>query len=292
MHASTVDRRSLYRDGAIDASDPTASEPEGPYAWMDRSACRDADPELFFPKVGGKTKAAKRICAVCPVQAECDAFVQATQPGREDDHGVFAGKNPRQRLTARSAKRTATARPAASPPAPSKPTAGPPQGSRFYHDRSAAAEAWDLAKRVGINEAARRLGVGTATLYRAWRRWDLGIPDTSRSAARWERQLGSANRQTTFRALNHRDFALARARHFYHDRMAAAEAWDLAKRVGINEAARRLGVGTGVGTATLYRAWRRWGLGAPDAPQSAGRSEGQEGRQPGLRLLSGRRIAS
>jgi WhiB family transcriptional regulator, redox-sensing transcriptional regulator len=288
MHASTVDRRSLYRDGEVDASDPTAAAASGPFAWMDRSACRDANPELFFPKVGGKTKAAKRICAICPVQAECDAFVQATQPGREDDHGVFAAKTPRQRLTARSAKRTATVRSAAPRPAPSKPTAAAPQGSRFYRDRSAAAEAWDLARRVGINEAARRQGVGTATLYRAWRRWRLGAPDTSQSAARWERQLGSANRQTTFRALNHRDFALARARRFYYDRTAAAEAWDLARRVGINEAARRLGVGT----ATLYGAWRRWRLGTPDTSQSAARWEGQEGRRPGLQLLSGRRIAS
>jgi WhiB family transcriptional regulator, redox-sensing transcriptional regulator len=290
MLASTVDRRPLYRDGAADASDPaaTATAASGPFAWMDRSACRDKDPALFFPEVGGKSRAAKRICASCPVQQECAAFVQATQANYEDDHGVYAGTTPRERLADRTARKPPKATPAAPASEKTKQPAAPPHGSRFYHNRAAATDARTLAEQVGINEAARRLGVATATLYRAWRRWELGIPDTSRSAARWERQLGSSSRQTTFRVLNRRDFALARARRFYYDRSAAAEAWDLAKRVGINEAARRLGVGT----ATLYGAWRRWRLGTPDTPQSAARWEGQKGRQPGLRLLSGGRVAS
>jgi WhiB family redox-sensing transcriptional regulator len=41
-----------------------------------RAACRDADPELFFPEGAGwralqEAAQAKRICAVCPVRDLC-----------------------------------------------------------------------------------------------------------------------------------------------------------------------------------------------------------------------------
>jgi WhiB family redox-sensing transcriptional regulator len=223
MPASTADRRPLtwYRDDYFGASDITPRRPRrrltaakswsatagsDPFAWMDSAACRDADPELFFPKAGGKTAKAMRICDTCPVQVQCRGFAMQTQANYDDDHGVFGRTTPRQRLAIRppgkrSGRRGAAASqrsPAPAKPAPTKPA----QGSRFYNDRAAAAEAWNLAKQVGgINEAARRLGVGTATLYRAWRRWELGIPDTSRSPARWERQLhAGGDRQRTFRA--------------------------------------------------------------------------------------------
>jgi WhiB family redox-sensing transcriptional regulator len=45
-------------------------------SWREAAACRDADPELFFP-VGTAGPAlrqieeAKRICRACPAQAPC-----------------------------------------------------------------------------------------------------------------------------------------------------------------------------------------------------------------------------
>ena len=45
-------------------------------SWRETAACRDADPELFFP-VGtagpalSQTEEAKRICRACPAQAPC-----------------------------------------------------------------------------------------------------------------------------------------------------------------------------------------------------------------------------
>ncbi len=47
--------------------------------WRNDAACRDEDPELFFP-VGtsgpalAQVDAAKGVCASCPVTAECLAF--------------------------------------------------------------------------------------------------------------------------------------------------------------------------------------------------------------------------
>lgn len=48
--------------------------------WRDRAACRDTDPEAFFPvaETGPEHEAqvavAKAICAGCPVRAECFAW--------------------------------------------------------------------------------------------------------------------------------------------------------------------------------------------------------------------------
>lgn len=43
--------------------------------WMQKSDCREVDPELFFPSKGENTGAfAKQICRRCPVQADCLAY--------------------------------------------------------------------------------------------------------------------------------------------------------------------------------------------------------------------------
>jgi len=44
--------------------------------WMDKSLCRNEDPEIFFPSAAGpkgqlQAEQAARICARCPVQREC-----------------------------------------------------------------------------------------------------------------------------------------------------------------------------------------------------------------------------
>ena len=56
--------------------------------WRAVAACRDADPELFFPVgTGGQARrqidAATRICRACPAQARCLAWAL--------DHGVTDG---------------------------------------------------------------------------------------------------------------------------------------------------------------------------------------------------------
>ncbi len=56
--------------------------------WRGVAACRDADPELFFPVGAGGTArrqidAATRICRTCPAHARCLAWAL--------DHGVTDG---------------------------------------------------------------------------------------------------------------------------------------------------------------------------------------------------------
>lgn len=49
-------------------------------AWMDHAACRSQDPIIFCtPDDPYAVKAAKAICATCPVVAECNGFAKSTK---------------------------------------------------------------------------------------------------------------------------------------------------------------------------------------------------------------------
>ena len=63
-----------------------------PEPWTRDAACATTDPDMFFPHpsdVEG-VRAAKRICAQCPVAADCLAFA-ARSPRQE--HGIWGGKS-------------------------------------------------------------------------------------------------------------------------------------------------------------------------------------------------------
>ena len=75
--------------------------------WRHRAACRDEDPELFFP-VGttgpalAQTAEAKAVCFRCPVVSECLTFALATG----QDAGVWGGmgEDERRALRRRNAR--------------------------------------------------------------------------------------------------------------------------------------------------------------------------------------------
>ena len=66
--------------------------------WRSRSACRDTDPDLFFP-VGTtglaleQIAAAKAVCATCEVRAACLEFALATN----QESGVWGGTSEEER---------------------------------------------------------------------------------------------------------------------------------------------------------------------------------------------------
>ena len=69
--------------------------------WRDDAACRDADPELFFPdgdvrSARAQVKAAKLICRGCPVSAPCLSLALAS--GQQA--GIWGGltEDERRRL--------------------------------------------------------------------------------------------------------------------------------------------------------------------------------------------------
>ena len=63
-----------------------------PEPWMDSAVCAQTDPEVFFPEPGGTAATARRICSVCPVQAECLAYALQHQ-----EVGIWGGTNARTR---------------------------------------------------------------------------------------------------------------------------------------------------------------------------------------------------
>lgn len=72
----------------------------GPRDWRTSAACRDHDPELFFPVGDGpvakrQTSRAKAVCAHCPVVADC--LLAATR----SDHGVWGGMSEAERRSVR-----------------------------------------------------------------------------------------------------------------------------------------------------------------------------------------------
>lgn len=75
--------------------------------WRGHAACRDSDPDLFFP-VGTtgaaleQIEAARAVCSRCPVREECLEFALATN----QEAGVWGGTSEEERRALR--KRWAT----------------------------------------------------------------------------------------------------------------------------------------------------------------------------------------
>jgi WhiB family redox-sensing transcriptional regulator len=72
--------------------------------WRGRSACRDSDPDVFFP-IGStgmaleQIETARRICTACQVSEECLEFALATN----QEAGVWGGTTEEERRKLRKA---------------------------------------------------------------------------------------------------------------------------------------------------------------------------------------------
>jgi len=67
---------------------------DGPdLSWQDAALCAETDPEAFFPEVGQPARAAKRVCAACPVRTECLEYAVANGVA----FGVWGGLTERER---------------------------------------------------------------------------------------------------------------------------------------------------------------------------------------------------
>lgn len=61
--------------------------------WAAYAACRQADPDLFFPAEGDDAAVALRICRGCPVRAECLEWALDSRVR----YGVWGGTTERDR---------------------------------------------------------------------------------------------------------------------------------------------------------------------------------------------------
>jgi WhiB family redox-sensing transcriptional regulator len=80
--------------------------------WRAEAACVASDPDLFFPFAAGAVSArqanqARRICARCPVRAQCLKFAMDIP----EAHGIWGGTTPQERLRQRRRERERNRRP-------------------------------------------------------------------------------------------------------------------------------------------------------------------------------------
>jgi WhiB family redox-sensing transcriptional regulator len=66
--------------------------------WWRAAACRDAEPELFFPISATRAskatvRRAKRICAACPVSSDCLSYALA----HRQEQGIWGGLTDEER---------------------------------------------------------------------------------------------------------------------------------------------------------------------------------------------------
>lgn len=64
--------------------------------WVVFAACREADPDIFFPSNKAQEQAALALCAMCPVLDECQSY---SLDARET-FGVWGGLTEKQRRSA------------------------------------------------------------------------------------------------------------------------------------------------------------------------------------------------
>ncbi len=85
------------------------AEREAQRDWWKHAACKDADPELFFPvSAAGPAREdiarAKAVCASCLVRRPCLQFALVTHQA----HGVWGGTTEEERRRLRSVPKQAS----------------------------------------------------------------------------------------------------------------------------------------------------------------------------------------
>lgn len=68
--------------------------------WYAGALCAQTDPEAFYPDKGSTPAAAKKVCAVCPVRAQCLEWALDTA----ELWGTWGGATPRERRKLRMAR--------------------------------------------------------------------------------------------------------------------------------------------------------------------------------------------
>jgi WhiB family transcriptional regulator, redox-sensing transcriptional regulator len=137
----------------------TVVEDGGRQAWLDQAACRELDPERFFPESGEQAKAAeaKAICGGCQVRDHCLDLAVKAAGGLDHDQGVFGGTLPAERSRLRGNIF--------------------PEPSVLRERRELAEQAHQLASQVGLRQAAKQLGVHRDALKAAFAQWELPMPE-------------------------------------------------------------------------------------------------------------------
>lgn len=75
-------------------------------SWMVHGECVGDDRDLWFPDVGGPTKAARAVCDRCSVRQECLEYALVYE-----EFGIWGGMSPDQRKRYRRERKLSGRRP-------------------------------------------------------------------------------------------------------------------------------------------------------------------------------------
>ncbi|RLU79258.1 hypothetical protein CTZ27_37070 [Streptomyces griseocarneus] len=109
-----ADRHGLAPSSARSSSAARRASDAWYEQWSGQAACREEDPELFFPARHdgpgvAQIREAKAICRRCPVVEDCHAWALST----DQEYGVWGGMSERERRGRRERRK-----PNGRPPAP------------------------------------------------------------------------------------------------------------------------------------------------------------------------------
>lgn len=85
--------------------DDMRPNPKDAEHWMAAGNCRSSHTEQFFPNDGASDKQLKKICADCPIKAECLEHALSNKIR----HGVWGGETERSRRRIRRQRALARA---------------------------------------------------------------------------------------------------------------------------------------------------------------------------------------
>lgn len=84
--------------GQLDGLDFTRPAP-ATEPWVEDASCAQTDPEAFFPEgKGASNRAAKKVCARCPVEVECLEWALIN----DERFGVWGNTSPNERRALRA----------------------------------------------------------------------------------------------------------------------------------------------------------------------------------------------
>ena len=71
--------------------------------WMDDAACRETDPDLFYPESAVANKDAKKVCQTCSVVTQCLEYAL----DHPEEWGIWGGTSQEERKVMRRRGRVA-----------------------------------------------------------------------------------------------------------------------------------------------------------------------------------------
>lgn len=93
IHHAQRALRQWIHDFTLIAPAGPEDAPDGEEHWSRHAVCAETDPDVFYPENGEPVTRAKRVCAGCPVSAQCLEWALATN----ERFGVWGGASERER---------------------------------------------------------------------------------------------------------------------------------------------------------------------------------------------------